>query len=150
MHLTVGMEYLVSETIQVQSVSTVLGTYVGSNAFGVKKIITRMVEHAYHVDLDSSSPFTLFSTGQFNRVEPAKFTWTMDPIVARANKEFLRIALVGSVPSPAVTEDTSLIEPTIDRPRQILVYSRNLPFSLEELRVLNSRTGVTVASFPQK
>jgi hypothetical protein len=130
MHLTVGCNYLAGDTIRLRSIRTVLGTYVGTNAFGVKKIITRMVENSYFVGLSSSSPFKLFSKDEYGiSFEPAKFTWTMDPAAARANKESLRIAVVGTVPSPEATEETSLTEPTINRPRQVLVYSRTLPFS---------------------
>jgi hypothetical protein len=147
MHLTIGNEYIVSDTFQLRSIRTVLGTYVGANAYGVKKSITRMVENTYYLRLSSSSPFELFSKGEYGSSKPAKFTWTMDRATARANKESLRIGLEGTIPSPEATQETSLTEPTIDFPRHILVYSRTLPFSLEELRVLNLRTGVTVASF---
>jgi TonB family protein len=150
MRLTVGSEYLVSDTIQMRSDRTALGTYVGSNAYGVKRTITRMVEYTYFVSLYYSSPFELFSKDQYDILKPAQFNWRMDPTAARATKESLRIAFVGTIPSPEATEETSLTEPTISRPRQILVYSRTLPFSLEELRVLNSRTGATVASFPDR
>jgi TonB family protein len=147
MRLTVGSEYVVSDTIQMRSDRTALGTYVGSNAYGVKRTITRMVEYTYFVSIYSSSPFELFSKDQFDILKPAQFNWRMDPTAARATKDSLRIAFLGTIPSPEATEETSLTEPTISRPRQILVYSRTLPFSLEELRVLNSRTGATVASF---
>lgn len=148
MHLTVGSNYLAGDTIQLRSIRTVIGTYVGTNAFGVKKTITRIVEYSYYVNLSSSSPFKLFSKDEYGiSFEPAKFAWTMDPVAARASKAALRIAVVGAVPSPEATEETRLTEPTTSRPREVLVYSRTLPFSLEELRVLNSRTGATVASF---
>jgi hypothetical protein len=145
MLLTVGSKYEVSDSVQLRSIRTVLGTYVGVNAFGVKKLITRMVEETYYVKLSPSSPFHLFTWAG-----PSWFSWGMDPAAARANKESLRIAVVGTVPSPEATEEKSPAEPTINRPRQVLVYSRTLPFSLEELRVINSRTGATVASFPSR
>ena len=115
----------------------------------MKNNITRMVENRYFVGLSSSSPFELFGKDEYGSLEPAKFTWAIDPAAA-ANKESLRIPVVGSVPSPEATGETSLTEPTINRPRQVLVYSRTLPFSLEAVRVLNSRTGATVASFPSQ
>lgn len=148
MALTVGNEYLVSNTIPLRVIRTVLGTYVGTNVFGVKKIITRMVEDTYSAELSRSSPFQLFSKGEYGILAPAMFSWKMNSAAASANKAYLRIAVVGTIPSPEATEEQGLREPTIDHPRQSLLHSRTIPFSLEELRVLDSRTGATVASFP--
>jgi hypothetical protein len=129
MHLTVGTKYLVSDTVQLRSIQTVLGTYVGTNAFGVKKIITRTVEDTYYVSLSSSSPFRLFGKDPYDMFEPAMFTWAMDPAAAKATKEYLRIAVVGTVPSPELaTEEKGIRDPTIDDPRQSLICSRTLPF----------------------
>jgi hypothetical protein len=49
MHLTVGSKYDDSDSLQLRSIRTVLGTYVGVNAFGVKKLITREAEETYYL-----------------------------------------------------------------------------------------------------
>ena len=71
----------------------------------------------------------------------------MDPTAARLNKRYLRVALLGTVPTPDATEETTLREPTISAPQEISIHSRRLPFSLEELRIIDSRTSETLATF---
>jgi hypothetical protein len=144
MRLTVE-NMLAEEPIPLRSTRMVLGTYLGTNALGVKRTVTRMVKNIYYVSLSSSSPLKLFTKDDYGLyLDPARFTWPMDPAAARANKASLSLALVGTIPLPEATEEKGLDEPTIDDPQQVLVYSRTLPFSLEELRVINSRTGATV------
>jgi hypothetical protein len=147
MNLTVGKEYLVQDTLQIRSVLRVLGTSVGTNAFGVKKIITNVVEHCYYVKLDPASAFELFRKDTYGSLQPAKLNWRMTQSEARATKEALRIELVGSIPSPEPTEETSVSTPTINNPIELLTFGHSLPFSLSELRVINSRTGATVTRF---
>lgn len=148
MHLTVGGLYLSLDDIQVRSGRTVLGTSAGTNPFGVKMVITNVVESNYHIKLDSTSPFRPFSQG--TQHPQAKFSWTMRLAEAKANKKILCVAVVGTIPRPEATEETAVNEATISRPKHVLVYTRTLPCSLEELRVVNPRTGATFASFRQQ
>jgi len=42
MTLTIGEEYLVSDTVKIRSTRKLLGTYLGSNSFGVKRVVTKV------------------------------------------------------------------------------------------------------------
>jgi hypothetical protein len=83
MHLIVG-EYD-TDTVQLRTIRTVLGTYVGVNAFGVKKLITRMMEETYHLKLSESSPLHLTIEGRHGETAPAEYVWHMEPAAARTN-----------------------------------------------------------------
>lgn len=149
MHVTIGKEHLIADTVQVTSTRAVLGTYVGTNAFGVKKTIERTVEDSYCVRLAPSSPFSLYRDGELAR-QPRKFEFPIDPIEAieaRAIKPYLRIALVGRISSPEATEEEYLRQPKLNDPVESLIRTRTLPFSLDELRILDIRTCRTVASY---
>jgi hypothetical protein len=111
------------------------------------KTITRILDVVYEVKLSSSSPFQLFGKNSYGAFEPATYAWPMDPTAARLNKRYLRVALLGTVPTPDATEETTLREPTISAPQEISIHSRRLPFSLEELRIIDSRTSEILASF---
>jgi len=149
MTLTIGEEYLVSDTVKIRSTRKLLGTYLGSNSFGVKRVVTKVSRDEYYARLFISSPFELFPAGEFGLKKPTVFRWPMTIAEAKLSKSALRLALVGTIPSPGVEEESSVVSPTTDTPLQVFRRDRTIPFRLQELRVVNVQSGLTVVAFSQ-
>ncbi|MGO9230721.1 MAG: hypothetical protein ACLQKA_16140 [Bryobacteraceae bacterium] len=113
--------------------------YVGTNAFGVEKLIESTVSKAWGVDVTPWSPVTLS--------ENTTFAFSMDTEEARDSKHFLRVALVGKLTESRVYRSEDRHGPTVTEPWDSLTKGLYVPFLLEQVRVLDSRTGAVVSNF---
>jgi len=148
-----------SKVIRLRRDENVLGQYTAENNFGVTRTVTRVAQNDYYVEL-FSSVLNDGSPGMENKTQPhlyepplfntnrTKFTWSMDVTAAMASKGVLRIALVGTIFSPEITNYTDTRNPTIEYPFETTKYTQILPFNLVQLRVIDSQTGMTIAAFP--
>jgi len=127
-------------TLVVRSALVSRSSYVGSNAFGVGKLIESSVSRSYGVDVAPWSPLTL------NESDTA-FTFSMDTEEARASKRFLRVALVGKLTESRVYPSEERHTPTITEPWDSITKGLYIPLLLEGVRVLDSRTGEMVSDF---
>jgi hypothetical protein len=72
---------------------------------------------------------------------------SMNADVARVSKPYLRVAFVGKLAEARVYTERFRDDPTITEPRDEQRYGFYVPFVLEEVRVLDSRTGQMVSHF---
>jgi hypothetical protein len=129
-------------TFIVQSTQISKSSYVGTNAFGVKKLIESVVFRNYGVFVAQGSTVTLNE-----RSNSASFTFSMDIEEARVSKRFLRVALVGKLAEWRVYSIEDGHSPTVEEPWDSFTTGLYIPFLLEEVRVLDSRTGQVVSNF---
>jgi hypothetical protein len=117
-------------------------SYIGTNAFGVKRSIESTVSKDLGVFIVPRSPVTLNELSS-----DAAFTFSMDTEEARVSKRFLRVALVGKLDESRVYSSEDGHSPTVEEPWQSITKGLFIPFLLEEVRVLDSRTGEVVTNF---
>jgi hypothetical protein len=128
------------DTFVVRNTLISKSSYVGTNAFGVKKLIQSTVSKDYGVIVEPGSPLHL------NEVFTA-FTFSMDTEEARVSKRFLRVALVGKLTESRVHASEERHSPTVTEPWDSLTEGLYIRLLLEEVRVLDSRTGEGVSNF---
>jgi hypothetical protein len=129
-------------TFIVRSTQISKSSYVGTNAFGVKKSIESTVFRNHGVFVAQGSTVTLNE-----RSNAATFTFSMDIEEARVSKRFLRVALVGKLVEWRVYSVEDGHSPTVEEPWDSFTTGLYIPFLLEEVRVLDSRTGQVVSNF---
>lgn len=133
---TSGNTFIIRSTLISKS------SYVGTNAFGVKRSIESTVSRDHGVFVAPGSPVTL------NEISTdAAFTFSMDIEEARVAKRFLRVALVGKLPESRVYSSEDGHSPTVEEPWASLTKGLYIPLVLEEVRVLDSRTGEVLSNF---
>jgi hypothetical protein len=116
-----------------------LGTYVGTNAFGVKTTVSRILDTAYYVNVPDAS----------FRVEPDRVHFPMYADSARALKPHLSIAFVFR---PAIDTSTGTItqqsreriEPTRDSPIDVTEVARKLHVNFLAVLIYDRRSGRVV------
>jgi hypothetical protein len=133
---TSGNTFIVRSTLISKS------SYVGTNSFGVKRSIESTVSRDHGVFVAQGSTMTLNEISN-----AASFTFSMDIEEARVSKRFLRVALVGRLAEWRVYSSEDGHSPTVEEPWDSLTKGSYIPFLLEEVRVLDSRTGQVVSNF---
>ncbi len=115
--------------------------YVGSNAFGVKKTITRQAYAEYGVLLAADDP--VFINNFFEQLgeQRARFLIRMKPVDAAAVKGTLRAVLVCAIAKPKVFQDTTHETPTIASPYETNVLRQFIPVRTHQLVLFNSISG---------
>jgi hypothetical protein len=129
-------------TFIIRSTQISKSSYVGTNAFGVKMSIESTVSRDHGVFVAQGSTVTLNDTSN-----AASFTFSMDIEEARVSKRSLRVALVGKLAEWRVYSIEDGHSPTVEEPWDSLTKGLYIPFLLEEVRVLDSRTGQVVSNF---
>lgn len=124
-----------------------LGTqkYVGSNAFGVKKMITRQDYAEYGALLSADDPVFVKDAFESFGHPIARFRIQMKPMEAAIIKTALRAVLVCTVADPKVFHDTTSDEPTISHPYETNTLRQFMPVTTRELILYNDITGQVVA-----
>jgi len=124
-----------------------LGTqkYVGSNAFGVKRMISREDYAEYGVLLAANDPvFIKDAFESFGRPR-ARFRIRMKPIEAAIVKTTVRAVLVCTVSDPKVFQNTTSDQPTISHPYETNALRQFMPVITRELILYNAITGQVIA-----
>ena len=97
------------------------GSYLGSNAFGVTKLITKRDMNSYVIGLYSGNDTHQgWPQGDVLKsiaaLRPVKYSFPMSPDIAREAKDRLEIVLVGKLTYPYVFEISKHLSPTIANP----------------------------------
>jgi hypothetical protein len=121
------------------------GTYVGSNAFGVKKTITRVKFAEYGVLLPVDDPIFIQHPFEDQAETSARFLIRAAPTTAVTLKTTLRAALVCAIAYPAVLEETSRHKPTIAAPYETNTLRQFIPVVIRELILFDEITGKVIA-----
>lgn len=117
--------------------------YPGSNAFGAKVMITRTLNQEYSLDVTSSSI-------EFPPGGPVRFAWRMIAQDAKVSKQFLRLVLVGRAAGKEVKKGTTFDKATFDSPIESITMYTIVPFSVREVRVIDTRDGAVVTRFTKE
>jgi len=119
------------------------GTYTASNAFGVRKEITVGGFMEDGLVVANNSPIS-------DRALQSGWEFQADPQHASEMKSSLCLAIVGRVAEPRVISIPWRHAPTITEPYDSMHVGRYVPFLVQEVRVLDSRTGVAVVAMGGK
>ena len=141
-----SMLYGRSLTVLVRSILKQGGSYVGTNAFGAKRSIDYRAYDDYGVRLAPDSPIN-FNNNPLTDVKASLFTFSLDPTQARDLKPFLRVALVGTLTEPRVWSSLDTHDPTFSEPYETRRNGLYVTLRLEEVRILDSRSGEMVTNF---
>jgi len=114
--------------LTVLSTSKDLGSYVGQNAFGVKKVIKKF----------AVTRFCLIG------VPNIQISFPVLPEQARLEKQLARFVLIGTLRSPYTEIVTDYDKPTLDSPEAIHWTDYVLNFNVEEVWIFSGLTGITL------
>ena len=115
--------------------------YVGSNAFGVKKLITREDYAEYGVLLPADDLIFIKDPFENSSHPRARFLIRMKPIDAAIVKTTLSVVLVCAVAEPKIFQDMNSDEPTISHPYETNAFRQFIPVTTRELILFNAVTG---------
>jgi|ERR1022692_210844 hypothetical protein len=125
-------------TILLKSITTAAGQYVGTNAFGVHKIINRYNKIVYSLVVKySGGPIATDSSDNWL----IAIEIPMETSEAITLKSRLRIAFVCTVFGQEIEHDDSITNPTVSEPREIHWHVRSLPVEINAVLVFDIRTG---------
>jgi hypothetical protein len=116
------------------------GTYIGENAFGVKKRIERSFAEKYLiVDVDDEKEYGLF--------EDRKFGFPLEREAARASRDRLVLIALCSIDPETVAKNTDSadhFDPKIDRPLDIYLSEHSLAVHIKGFFVVDPKNGAIV------
>jgi hypothetical protein len=130
--------------------TTIIGrsSYVGTNAFGVKKTIISTRFSQYEVAMSDDSGYDFpekkigdYGTGEFESLER---TVAMTASRAKALKPYLRFAFYGKLADSQVFLDSESTTATISSPYEHNTQREIVLFNIEAIKVVDSRTGAVV------
>jgi hypothetical protein len=102
-----------------------LGSYVGQNAFGVKKTIAKSALTQYCL----------------TDVLDTKFTISMPRDQAVKEKSAAKVIFIGRIVPPYIETITRYKSPTVDNPTEREVVINTLKFSLDDIWIMSGTTG---------
>jgi S1-C subfamily serine protease len=109
--------------------------YLGSNAFGVQKLISYMEYLRFGLTLDEAG------------LHQTSYSWPISPADAQAVKAFLRVGVLCVQSVPSVYKDEQHDEPTTSDPVELVVNRYYLPVLIQQLWIVDSRSGTIVQKF---
>ncbi len=118
------------------------GNYIGSNAFGVKKVISRGKE----IEISIAAPVPeAIQSRVLNRPEYSKIGGTigipMSPESALLRRKTLRALIIGPLTQPFISNFKSRSSPTVDVPSDIDTTYMYLYMKIEQLWFFDQATG---------
>jgi hypothetical protein len=121
-------------------------SYMGSNAFGVKKLITASVYNQYWIAAgkDSGYEFSEATSGQ-NTFDSLERDVPMDVSRAKLLKPYLRFAFYGRLADAHVFFDSRSTTATIESPYEHVTRYLTVLFTIDLIKVVDSRTGLPVS-----
>jgi hypothetical protein len=122
-----------------------ISQYVGSNSFGIKKLITKADYAEYGVLLATPARVFDLSGSQFDKNAQAHFELQVPVTDARHLKLTLRAVLVCNIDKPAIVEAFQGVTPTISSPFETNTSQFLVPVNPRELILYDSSTGRVVA-----
>jgi len=111
------------------------GKYIGSNAFGVKTVISYREYVSFGLTLDERG------------LLPTNYSWQIASTEAQQAKTFLRVALLCVQSVPSIYRDVYYHDPTISDRFEIGGEKYYLPVSIQQMWVFDSRSGKIIKKF---
>ena len=118
-----------------RSNTTATGQYVATNAFGVRKVVTRFVKNVYELRVTDGYFVVGDRDWSINIAVPMQVT------EAISLKNHLRLAFVCTISGSEVKREDQTIEATASDPREVQLHEIGLPVRIDKLWVFDSRTG---------
>jgi hypothetical protein len=140
----------VSTGFEWSTTTTPAGTYVGSNSFGVKRTIRRVVQSTYNISVDSPDWFKVYYSPADSLGSHSEFTLTMDGDIARRLSRTLRVLLIGSLAPPFVKHEQFRGEPTISDPEDLLNIQQTLYISLSAIWLYDGLSGEVIQRYDRQ
>jgi hypothetical protein len=129
------------------------GSYVGSNAFGVRKIVTKLDQTNYELSVTTRSEVFVDDDLSFEGSYPYRpavhndLIWLIKikvPMIASeaaASRNYLRIALVCTLVGSDIVHTDTYRGATITDPTEVHWHDRGLPVVINKVLIFDSRTG---------
>jgi TonB family protein len=128
-----------------------IGSYVGTNAFGAKTVIQSRTEFERGIIIHPSSNIVkTLEKGDYGLVVMYGSTFSLDIARARAIKPFLRALVVGKLAEARVYKGHYQTEATFDSPVEVKRDGVFLPILIDEIRILDIRSGKTIETLSSK
>jgi hypothetical protein len=125
-------------TVLLRSSTTAAGQYIGTNAFGVRKIISRYNKIVYSLVVKRrGGPIATDSYDNWS----IAIEIPMEMPEAIALKSRLRVAFVCTVSGQEIEHDDQITKPTVTEPMEIHWHIRSLPVEINTVWVFDVRTG---------
>jgi hypothetical protein len=124
--------------------------HVGTNSFGAKVVFDSDFYDEFGVILSRESIAWLrsFSAEKDpNPFAPLSFSFPLERNRAKAMKLNLRVVLIGTIPDTRVHKHEFYSGATVTEPVELTINKFYVSFLLNEVRIIDSRTGQTVATF---
>jgi TonB family protein len=126
-----------------QSTSAHLGSYVGSNSFGVKKLITRVRET--DLDIEFSNFEWLRSECTIDYVNSCLLQ--VDPTIASLFSAHPRILVTGTLTGPFISAENTASDATIDDPEEVHAHHSILHLSVDSIWIFDGATGIVLKQY---
>jgi hypothetical protein len=142
-------------TLWAQTITTRQYAADGSNALGISRRIAVGERSEYGVAVAEASPLFRFldDKDKFNllvsQLPKRRWSFPIEVSAARLLKPFIRIAITGTVDGLDVYKESLHTSATMTSPVEDTLNKYYVGMSINELRVLDSRTGDTIAKFDQ-
>jgi hypothetical protein len=117
------------------------GSYVGSNAFGVRKLVTKWDQTNYELSVTTKSEFFVNDDLYNDFIWLIKIKVPMIASEAAAAKNYLRIALVCTLVGSDIVHTDTYRGATITDPTEVHLHDRGLPVVINKVLIFDSRTG---------
>jgi hypothetical protein len=142
-------DYSQAPIIVLKSVLAKQGSYVGTNVFGVTRRIdtSTTIEHGIIISLSSTVRSLPHAEEPVLPVAEFSFSFPLDISQARALKPFLRVLIVGHLVEAHVYKGSMTWGAgTLDMPYNDEHKGTFLHFSIDDLRIVDKRSGKTIAT----
>lgn len=126
--------------------------HVGTNSFGAKAVFDSDFYDEFGIVLSRQSLAWLRSLSAEKDPNPfasLSFSFPLERNRAKAMKPNLRVVLVGTIPDARVLKREFYSGATINEPVELTINKFYVTFLLNEVRIVDSRTGQIVANFVQ-
>jgi len=124
-----------------------LGEYIGSNAFGVKRAITRWAQNDSIIVIHD---FSWLSPDCDYKFRDVSCVVNMDGGTARSLSANLRVLIIGRLVAPFISSENYTGQPTIDAPAEIHHYQRFLHVQIEQLWLVDGVTGRVIEKYSRE
>jgi hypothetical protein len=125
-----------------------LGTYEGSNAYGLKRTIEKSLLKYYSVGITNFK--SIQEPGKSKYDFGLTSTLSAAPAKAKEIKENLAILYVGKLVAPFSALIGDSLKPTVDKPRDVAIGNYILTMNLSEIWLYNAATGEILSKFKSK
>jgi hypothetical protein len=124
-----------------------LGSYVASNAFGVKAQVRRFNDLSTEILIDNSD---WLKTDCTKNPSDVTCTLTVGSPGARSLAAHPRVLVIGKLLPPFISSQEDTSQPTVDAPSEIHHHYKLLHFRLDQLWIFDGQTGVVLRKYSRE